>query len=109
MASLNVKSISQHKMRRYQELKNAVSELESLKREIIDLLLSGLPCQPGPLSCKLKKRAGQRRPAWKDELIKIADQFGLDSKGLVEEIVKSTPQGDPSYSVELFDRENPTS
>lgn len=107
MAKLEPKSISQAKMQRFLELEAAAQEYMQLKEEITEMLHSGLTAQPGPLSCRLKKSDGQRRPKWKEEGQALAVKNGLDGEQWAQEIIDRTPRGSPSYTLEIIDRNNP--
>jgi len=107
MVKISPKSISQHKIKRYRELLAAQAELKTLKQELINMVDSGLPCQPGRFVLNLKTRAGSKRPSWKDEYIGLAKDCDLDPDVMVEGILNRTLPGAPSKSLEVIDREMP--
>lgn len=105
MPTIKPKSISQAKLARYHELLAAASELESLRKEIIELAVEGLPCQPGRFSCRVKT-SNARRPKWKDEFVTLAVGAGYDAEACVAGVMERTP-ATQSNSLEIIDREKP--
>lgn len=105
MPTIKPKSISQAKLARYHELLAAASELESLRKEIIELALEGLPCQPGRFICRVKQTSA-RRPKWKDEFVRQAVAAGYDAEACVAGVMDRTP-ATQSNSLEIVDREKP--
>lgn len=107
MTKLNL--ISQQKMRQYLELKDMVEEFEIVKKELIELALKGYKCQRGPLTLKISKSKGVRRPKWKDAAIDLAGRLKLDVKEWEKSIIDATTPGEPSYSISIFDADKPIS
>lgn len=105
MPTIKPKSISQSKLARYYELLQISSELESLRKEIIEMALQGLTCQPGRFSCRIKTTTA-RRPKWKDEFVRQAINAGYDAEACVAGVMDRTPTTQ-SNSLEIVDRDNP--
>ena len=99
------KSVSQHLLRRYVELSNAVKDMEDVKRQIIEGLQEGLPCQRGPIKAKLRVRAGSRRPKWRlcYEQLAAETNDAAEIERMVSDVIDSTEPGRDSYSLEVFD------
>jgi len=97
------KSVSQHLLRRYVELQQAVQEFEDVKAQILECLKDGLPCQPGPLKAHLSVRTGSRRPKWKShyELLAIEVHGMDDARRMIDNIIESTEPCADSYSVKV--------
>lgn len=108
MADTTVKTIPQSKIARYRDLLDSARELESLKKELIELCLNGAKCASGPLAIKLKVRSGSRRPAWAELYAELArETYGeFSCEAHLEEIRSNAPMGSPSYSLEFFDRDS---
>ena len=99
------KSVSQHLLRRYVELSNAVKDREDVKRQIIEGLQEGLPCKPGPIKAKLRVRAGSRRPKWRlcYEQLAAETNDAAEIERMVSDVIDSTEPGRDSYSLEVFE------
>lgn len=100
MTQLAPKTISQHKLKRYSELAPLVKEFEDLKKEIKELAVAGLPCQPGRFSCKVDTVVTTSIP-WKTEFVRVA---GQDEADRVAETYKGNSQ---RQTLVVTDRDNP--
>ena len=107
MPTLTPKSISQAKLARFAELKQAAEELEILRKEIVALAEQGLPCQPGRYVLKATQVAGQCRPAWKEEAHRLAGQLQLDIGAWEQQIISNTVPTKSYLRIEVLDRDNP--
>ena len=108
MPTITPKQISQAKLTRYLELKACADELTALRAELIELAVEKkLPCQPGRYALALSARAGQRRPEWRTELVKLASEIGKDGEKVAQEITDATKPGKAGYEIAVVDRENP--
>lgn len=75
-------TISQHKLRRFEDLQAQVAllapELDALKKEIMSSLLEGTRCQAGPLSALVDETA-TTSTKWKEEFIAVAGKPAADA------------------------------
>ena len=108
MPTIKPKQISQTKLARFFELKEAVAELSKLREELIKLAVEEkLPCQPGRFNLKIDKKAGQLRPKWKEEAEKLAKELGKNAEEFVDAVMANTKPGNPSFEVSVVDSKNP--
>ncbi len=70
MSTITKTSISQHKLRRFAELKAMAAEFEVLKKEITAELLEGADVQDGRLAA-LVQEVATTSTAWKKEFIAL--------------------------------------
>lgn len=98
--TLTPKTISQHKLKRYLELEIIIKEHKDLKAEILALAESGLPCQPGPMSCRVDISA-TTSTAWKQEFISVAGE------GAAERISARDKGNSSRRTLVVTDRNNP--
>lgn len=97
---LKPKTISQHKLKRLWELEQLIKEYAPLKKEVMALAEDGLPCQPGPVACKVTITASTST-SWKNEFITVA---GLPA---AEEIIKRDKGNSERRSLVLTNRDEP--
>lgn len=76
-------SISQHKLRKFEELKAAAAEFEAMKKELIAELDAGATCQLGRLSVVVEETS-TTSIAWKAKFIEVAGKDAADEINRVE-------------------------